>query len=69
MTSSFFLLTVLVRLFLSSQVLWLSQAYRLEFLGQSVFREVWMASLLFFVTNAWILRAVILAASSKIKNS
>lgn len=69
MTSSFFLLTVLVRLFLFSQVLWLSQAYRLEFLGQSVFREVWMASLLFFVTNAWILRAVILAASSKIKNS
>jgi phosphatidylinositol glycan class M len=39
--------------------LWLSQAYKLEFLGESVFGRVWAASIGFLAVNAWVLGEVI----------
>lgn len=44
-----------------TQALWLNQAYQLEFLGESVFRELWFCSLFFFVCNSWILVSLIQA--------
>ena len=34
-----------------SQAVWLSIAYRLEFLGEPVFRELWAAGVAFFAVN------------------
>jgi hypothetical protein len=34
---------------------WLSQAFRLEMLGESVFLQVWSASILFLVIQAFVL--------------
>ncbi|XP_057367364.1 GPI mannosyltransferase 1-like [Daphnia carinata] len=44
---------------LLSQGLWLLCAYRLEFLGHNVMLHVWMASLLFFVVNVYIMTQVL----------
>lgn len=41
-------------LWFGAQGLWLSLAYRLEFLGQDVFHAVWAASVLFLLVNVWI---------------
>ena len=41
-------------LWAGAQALWLSIAYRLEFLGESVFLSLWAASLLFFLVNVYI---------------
>jgi len=42
------------------QVLWLQQGFQLEFLGQSTFVPgLWMSSLLFFLTNTWILGIIV----------
>lgn len=38
-----------------AQSLWLSQAYRLEMLGQYAFYEIWLAGLVMFAVNATIL--------------
>lgn len=40
---------------LGTQAVWLFFAYLLEFRGLNVFIYVWMASLLFFATNIWIM--------------
>lgn len=40
---------------MSSQAVWLSQAFRLEMLGESVFLQVWSASILFLVIQAFVL--------------
>ncbi|KAG0143949.1 hypothetical protein CROQUDRAFT_672645 [Cronartium quercuum f. sp. fusiforme G11] len=56
-------LSLMISSWIITQALWLGQAYRLEFLGQNVFREVWICSLLFFITNAWILGCVLQAYS------
>lgn len=47
-------------LWISAQVLWLQQGFQLEFLGQSTFVPgLWMSSLLFFLTNTWILGIIV----------
>jgi GPI mannosyltransferase 1 subunit M len=41
-------------------VLWLFEGYRLEFLGKQTFVPgLWMAGLVFFAANCWILGIVI----------
>lgn len=45
----------------SVQAIWLSYGYRLEFVGEAVFRELWLASVGFFVGNVVILTRVLIA--------
>jgi phosphatidylinositol glycan class M len=50
-------LAVLVA-WIGGQAAWLSMAYRLEFLGEAVFKELWTAGVGFFIVNVgvvWIL--------------
>jgi hypothetical protein len=43
-----------------AQALWLHQAFQLEFLGVSTFVPgLWLASLLFYLVNCWILGVII----------
>ncbi|KAF2436852.1 hypothetical protein EJ08DRAFT_4902 [Tothia fuscella] len=52
-------ITALV-LWVLGQGLWLQQGYQLEFLGRSTFVPgLWLAGLLFFMINCWILRIII----------
>lgn len=44
------------------QAVWLSQAYRLEFLGESVFGEMWAAGMLFLLANAGVLACFLVYA-------
>lgn len=47
-------------LWVITQGLWLQQGFNLEFLGQSTFVPgLWIASLLFFLTNTWILSIIV----------
>ncbi|XP_032790261.2 GPI mannosyltransferase 1 [Daphnia magna] len=50
---------------LLSQGLWLLSAYRLEFLGHNVMLHVWMASLLFFAVNIYIMTQVLQVKKSR----
>lgn len=43
--------TVLCTAWVGSQALWLSQAYRLEFLGQNVFHNLWICSIAFYMVQ------------------
>ncbi|EGG01354.1 family 50 glycosyltransferase [Melampsora larici-populina 98AG31] len=54
-------LIFMVSSWIITQALWLNQAYQLEFMGKSVFRELWMFSLFFFICNSWILVCLIKA--------
>ncbi|KAA1138067.1 GPI mannosyltransferase 1 [Puccinia graminis f. sp. tritici] len=59
-------------IWVSTQVLWLSQAYRLEFLGEPQFRAVWLSSIGFLIGHSWIIGILILGfspASSSIISS
>jgi len=40
---------------IGGQAVWLSLAYKLEFLGEAVFRELWVAGVGFFVVNVGLL--------------
>lgn len=41
-----------------TQALWLSEAYKLEFLGQNVFFGLWVRSLIYVVGNCWVLAQI-----------
>ncbi|TFK36321.1 GPI mannosyltransferase 1 [Crucibulum laeve] len=43
---------------LGMQALWLSEAYKLEFLGQNVFFGLWIRGLVYVVGNCWILAGI-----------
>lgn len=45
---------LMVVLWVGAQALWLSQGYRLEFLGESVFVELWACGVLWLIVNAWL---------------
>lgn len=44
----------------AGQGLWLNFAYQLEFLGQNTFLQLWIAGVVFFVINCWIVVELIL---------
>lgn len=46
---------VLLGVWIGTQALWLSEAYKLEFLGQNVFYGLWVRSLIYVLGNAWVL--------------
>ena len=55
-----------VGLWVVTQGLWLQQGFNLEFLGESTFVPgLWTASLLFFLTNMWILGIIVKDVGSK----
>jgi phosphatidylinositol glycan class M len=57
-------------LWVLTQALWLKQGYQLEFLGESSFVPgLWLASLLFFLTNTWVLGIIVSDISSSTKRS
>ncbi|TIB13666.1 hypothetical protein E3P92_02213 [Wallemia ichthyophaga] len=56
---------VLPILWLTSQAVWLSIAYRLEFLGQPLFIPLWIASLFWFASNAYILATLITSTRAR----
>ncbi|KAJ3895731.1 GPI mannosyltransferase 1 [Lentinula edodes] len=45
---------VCVAVWVSVQALWLSEAYKLEFLGSNVFHGLWVRGLLYVVGNCWV---------------
>ena len=44
-----------VGVWIGIQALWLSEAYKLEFLGQNVFFGLWIRSLIYVIGNCWVL--------------
>lgn len=57
-------------LWVLTQALWLQQGFQLEFLGQSTFVPgLWLASILFFLTNTWLLGTIVGDIGSKSKLS
>eukprot|EP01132_Coremiostelium_polycephalum_P001952 gene1952-2388_t len=51
---------VLFGVWMGSQSYWLFSAFKLEFLGQQTFMEIWFAGILFFLANIYILVKFIL---------
>ncbi|KAJ7632786.1 glycosyltransferase family 50 protein [Roridomyces roridus] len=47
-----------VGVWVGTQALWLSEAYKLEFLGENVFFGLWIRGLLYVVGNCWVLAQV-----------
>lgn len=47
-----------VAVWVGTQALWLSEAYKLEFLGQDVFFGLWLRSLVYVVGNCWVLAGI-----------
>ncbi|KZV75540.1 glycosyltransferase family 50 protein [Peniophora sp. CONT] len=43
----------------ATQALWLSQAYRLEFLGEEVYYNLWVCGVVYVSGNAWVLGAIL----------
>ncbi|KAJ2746184.1 GPI mannosyltransferase 1 [Coemansia sp. BCRC 34301] len=50
---------VLLGVWFGTQALYLQQAYRLEFLGENTFVHLWIAGLVIFAANNWILQQII----------
>lgn len=50
-------------IWIATQAIWLSQGYRLEFLGEPVFKLVWLSSLAFLIGNSWIIGMLIVGYS------
>ncbi|KAI0362394.1 glycosyltransferase family 50 protein [Trametes cingulata] len=48
---------------IGTQALWLSEAYKLEFLGQNVFFSLWVRGLIYVVGNCWVLAGIMDAYS------
>ena len=46
---------MLLLVWVGTQALWLSEAYKLEFLGADVFLGLWVRSLIYVVGGAWVL--------------
>lgn len=44
-----------IAVWMGTQALWLSQAFRLEFLGEDVFGRLWACGLLYLVGHSWVL--------------
>src|ERR1700732_1106274 len=49
---------VLLLVWVGTQALWLSEAYKLEFLGRDVFFGLWVRSLIYVCGGAWVLGEV-----------
>ncbi|KAJ7709757.1 GPI mannosyltransferase 1 [Mycena rosella] len=47
-----------VGVWVGTQALWLSEAYKLEFLGQDVFFGLWVRGLIYVVGNCWVLAGI-----------
>jgi GPI mannosyltransferase 1 subunit M len=50
--------TLLLTVWVGTQALWLSEAYRLEFLGADVFFGLWVRSLIYVCGGAWVLGGI-----------
>ncbi|KAI0062301.1 glycosyltransferase family 50 protein [Artomyces pyxidatus] len=49
---------VYVGCWMGTQALWLSQAYRLEFLGEAVFYRLWICGLVYVAGHSWVLGGI-----------
>lgn len=49
---------VYLAVWIGTQALWLSEAYRLEFLGEQVFYGLWVRSLIYVLGNSWVLAGI-----------
>ncbi|EMD38288.1 glycosyltransferase family 50 protein [Gelatoporia subvermispora B] len=49
---------VMLLVWTGTQALWLSEAYKLEFLGHNVFLGLWARSLVYVVGNCWVLAEI-----------
>lgn len=58
-----FILMIVFSLWLLSLGLWLCVAYRLEYLGESMFFELWVFSLTFFLVNIALIAALMIFVS------
>lgn len=54
---------LMVGVWLGTEVHWLYWGYRLEFLGENVFLQLWLAGCLFFLGNCWIIRKLLASCS------
>lgn len=44
---------------MGTQVLWLSQAYRVEFLGEPIFFRLWICSVIYVLGHSWVLAGIV----------
>ena len=49
----------LIGVWVGTQTLWLSEAYKLEFLGKNVFYGLWVRGLIYVIGNAWVLAQIL----------
>ncbi len=43
---------------IGTQALWLSEAYKLEFLGENVFYALWIRGLIYVIGHSWVLAEI-----------
>ena len=48
----------LAGMWIGTQALWLSEAYKLEFLGENVFFGLWARSVVYLLGHAWVLAGI-----------